>query len=158
MKDLITLKRIELLHPSITGEVYKMYDKICDSLDSNTFCRFTHTLRTIDEQNRLYAKGRTIRGQIVTNARGGQSYHNYGLAIDIVLISEGKATWDRKKDFDQDGQADFMEVVKIFKEHGWEWGGDFKSFKDFPHFQKTFGYTTSQLFALPKIKNTYPIL
>jgi peptidoglycan L-alanyl-D-glutamate endopeptidase CwlK len=154
MTDQITLKRIELLHPSLKDEAIQIYSEICETLSNGVMCRFTHTLRTIKEQNDLYAKGRTIKGQIVTNAKGGQSFHNYGLAIDIVLIIDGKATWDRGKDFDRDGQPDFMEVVKIFKKYGWEWGGDWH-FKDYPHFQKSFGLTIKQLNNKEKIGN-YP--
>lgn len=156
--DKITLDRIELLHPKLRDEVKKMYAEITQALSNGVICRFTHTLRTIKEQNDLYAKGRTIKGQIVTNAKGGQSFHNYGLAIDIVLIVNGKATWERGQDFDKDGQPDFMEVVKIFKKYGWEWGGDWVTFKDYPHFQKTFGYTTKQLLTKIPQGEIYPIL
>jgi peptidoglycan L-alanyl-D-glutamate endopeptidase CwlK len=48
-----------------------------------------------------------------------------------------------------------MECVAIFKKYGWEWGGDWKKFKDAPHFQKTFGYTTTQLKKIPLV-NGYP--
>jgi peptidoglycan L-alanyl-D-glutamate endopeptidase CwlK len=68
---------------------------------------------------------------------------------------DGKATWERGTDFDKDGQPDFMEVVKIFKKYGWEWGGNWH-FKDYPHFQKSFDYSCKQLSALPKINNLYP--
>jgi peptidoglycan L-alanyl-D-glutamate endopeptidase CwlK len=155
MIDEITIKRIELLHPKIKDEAIQIYSEICETLSNGVMCRFSHTLRTIEEQNDLYAKGRTIKGQIVTNAKGGQSFHNYGLAIDIVLIIDGKATWDRGTDFDRDGQSDFMEVVKIFKKYGWFWGGDFRTFKDYPHFEKTFGLTIKQLNNKEKIGN-YP--
>jgi peptidoglycan L-alanyl-D-glutamate endopeptidase CwlK len=49
-----------------------------------------------------------------------------------------------------------MEVVAIFKKYGYAWGGDWR-FKDSPHFEKTFGYSTTQLKALPKDKNGYVI-
>ena len=111
----------------------------------------TCTHRTEAEQLELYAQGRTKPGKIVTNAKGGQSYHNYGLAIDIVLLvdrdkngSFETASWDAKTDFDGDGKADWIEVVAIFKRHGWEWGGDWR-FVDQPHFQKTFGFSIVQL-------------
>ena len=154
MIDKITLDRIELLHPKLKEEAKLIYSEIAKSLSNGVMCRFSHTLRTFEEQNELYAKGRSVKGQIVTNAKGGQSYHNWGMACDIVLIVEGKATWERGKDFDRDGQPDFMEVVKIFKKYGWEWGGDWH-FKDYPHFQKTFGLTIKQLFNKEKIGN-YP--
>ena len=117
-------------------------------------CRFAYTLRTCAEQDGLYAQGRSKPGSIVTNAKGGQSYHNYGLAIDIVLLvdkdkngSFETASWDLKTDFDGDGKSDWMEVVSIFKRYGYEWGGDWK-FVDAPHFQKTLGRSIHELQAL----------
>ena len=73
----------------------------------------------------------------VTNAKGGQSIHNYGFAVDMVLIIDGKiASWDIKKDWDNDKISDWDECVKIFAKHGWTWGGSWVKFKDFPHFEK----------------------
>ena len=147
MKDNITLERIKLIHPKLREEVAEIYDEICEALSGSAMCRFSHTLRTFAEQNVLYAQGRTKPGKIVTNAKGGLSYHNYGMAIDIVLIANGAASWDSGKDFDADGKADWMEVVSIFKQFGWEAGIDWK-FRDAPHFQKSLGYSVRQLVAM----------
>lgn len=144
--DKATIDRIQLLHPKLRDEATQIYHEICDALKGKAMCRFAYTLRTFAEQDALY----NAKPQ-VTKAKGGQSYHNYGLAIDIVLITDKDgngsfetASWDMKTDFDGDGQADWMEVVAIFKRHGWEWGGDWKFF-DGPHFQKTLGYSIAQL-------------
>jgi peptidoglycan L-alanyl-D-glutamate endopeptidase CwlK len=68
--------------------------------------------------------------------------------VDICLIIDGKtASWDFKKDFDLDGIADWMEIVRIFKKYGWEWGGDWRKFPDAPHFQKTFGLSIADLIS-----------
>jgi len=143
MKDQVTLDRIKLIHPKLRDEVYEIYDEICEALKGRAFCRFSYTLRTFAEQDILFKKVPKV-----TNAKGGMSYHNYGLAIDIVLIVDGKsASWEIKKDFDGDGKADWMEVVAIFKSFGWEWGGDWRFF-DAPHFQKTLGYSVRQLLSL----------
>jgi peptidoglycan L-alanyl-D-glutamate endopeptidase CwlK len=147
MKDNITLERIKLLHPKLREEVANIYNEISEALTSSAFCRFSYTLRTFAEQDALYSQGRGKSGSIVTNAKGGLSYHNYGLALDIVIINGKEAYWDEKKDFDGDGLSDWKEIVKIFKEHGWEWGGDWK-FSDTPHFQKTFGKNIRELLAL----------
>lgn len=158
MKDAITIRRIDQLHPKLRVNTQTMYDEICAALTGRAVCRFAYTLRTDKEQDDLFAIGRTKPGKRVTNARGGQSYHNYGLAFDIVLIINGKtASWDTLRDFDGDRVSDWMEVVRIAKSYGWEWGGDFKTFKDQPHFQKTFGKTTAQLKAL-RGSNIYPAL
>jgi len=160
--DKITLQRIQLLHPAVREEVSKMYEEMCEALSGRAIVRFAYTLRTIEEQNELYALGRTKInpdgktskkpfGNIVTNAKGGQSFHNYGLAFDIVLLVDKdnngtfeSASWETNVDFDGDGKADWQEVVQIAKSYGWTWGGDWK-FTDKPHFEKTFGYSVKQL-------------
>lgn len=161
--DQITVQRITKLHPKLRREVTQIYTEITKALSGSAICRFAYTLRTNQEQDALYAQGRTKPGKIVTNAKGGQSYHNYGLALDIVLLKDtdgngtfDKASWETNVDFDGDGVADWIEVVKIFKLYGWEWGGDWR-FQDKPHFQKTLGYSIKQLQVMPKIPNTlYP--
>lgn len=164
MTDQITMERIRILHPKIRQEVDNIYvNKVSPALASNVFCRFPYTLRTFTEQNDLYAQGRTKlfdrsgnRLGKVTNCKGGQSFHNFGLAFDIVLINGNSASWDVVKDFDKDGQSDWMEVVNIFKGEGYEWGGDFASFKDRPHLQKTFGYSWQELLQKYNNKDFIP--
>lgn len=93
---------------------------------------------------------------IVTNARGGYSYHNYGLAIDFaLLLPDGSSvSWDMSRDGDGDKVADWQEVVQEGKSLGFEWGGDWTSFKDYPHFQFTFGLTLAALRAGQKPTET----
>jgi len=153
MRDEKTVERIWFLHPALRNEALEIYSDIAEALKGKAICRFAYTLRTFAEQNDLYAQGRTKAGKIVTNAKGGESYHNYGLAIDIVLLKDTDgngsfetASWETNVDFDGDGVADWQEVVKIFKSYGFEWGGDWK-FSDKPHFQKTLGCSIKQLQA-----------
>lgn len=150
--DKLSLERINTLHPKLRAEAAAIYTEANNKL-GKTRLRFSHTFRSIQEQNELYAKGRTKKGPIVTNAKGGQSYHNYGLAVDIVLLldkdnngSFETASWDYNTDWDKDGTADWLEVVKVFQKYGWQWGF-WKNGKhwDKPHFQKTFGYSIGQL-------------
>ena len=93
MFDKITLDRIELMHPTIREQLKKDYLEINKNLPKGVRLRFTQTLRTIKEQDDLYAQGRTKKGKIVTNAKGGQSIHNYGLACfsddTKILTKEG---------------------------------------------------------------------
>lgn len=119
--------------------VEKAYDRGIEVL-------ITDAYRSIAEQNKKYAQGRTTAGKIVTNAKGGSSYHNYGLAFDFCLVDgDGLPYWIVNDKW--------MEVVKIAKELGFEWGGDWTSFKDYPHFQITGGKSCVQLMngALPFI-------
>lgn len=144
--DTITLERIKLLHPAVREEAGRIYADICAAMPAGVVCRFTHTLRTNAEQDALYAIGRTKPGKIVTNAKGGSSYHNYGLAIDFVLLVNGQVSWAVDKNW--------MAVIAIFESYGWESGHRWK-FKDSPHVQKTFGKTIAQLAAT---KQQYPSL
>ncbi len=98
--------------------------------------RVTQGYRSIEEQNALYEQGRTTPGNIVTNARGGQSYHNYGLAFDVVVMENGEAKWDKPVT-----QA----IADIAADHGFEWGGSWSTFQDRPHFQNTFDQSLSDL-------------
>lgn len=158
--DLITLDRIKLMHPKLRKEVLEAYAHVNNKLlGKGVRLRFAYTLRTFKEQDDIYAQGRTRlfdssgkRLGKVTNAKGGQSIHNYGLAFDIVILLDKDkngtfeaASWDTKADSDKDGMSDWMEVVNYFKSIGWVWGGDWKSFPDAPHFEKTFGHTWRSL-------------
>ena len=142
MVDKSSLERIEKLHPFIKDEVKKLVDTINTSILTGTAkVRIAQGLRTFAEQDILYKQRPKV-----TNAKGGDSIHNYGLAVDIVLVIDGKtASWDVKKDFDKDAQSDWMEVVQVFKKAGYSWGGDWRTFKDMPHFEKTKGLTLQQI-------------
>lgn len=98
-------------------------------------------LRTYAQQDALYAQGRTKPGNVVTNARGGYSNHNFGLAVDYFLTTnDGKsAVWVVNKEW--------RRVAEIAKSLGFTWGGDWKSFVDNPHLEMTGGLTTAQLRA-----------
>ncbi len=98
------------------------------------------SFRTKEEQDALYAKGRTAPGNIVTNAKGSSysSHHQWGTAFDIYR-SDGKGVYT-------DGDGFFEKVGKIGKSIGLEWGGDWKSPVDKPHFQlPDWGSTTTKL-------------
>jgi len=140
--DQISFERIKTAHPKIKDELGALYITANNKLGKYVRLRFSHVYRSPKEQDILFSKKPKV-----TNARGWQSIHNYGLAFDIVLLIDKDkngtfetATWDTLKDFDFDGTADWMEVVKVFKDAGWEWGGDWKKFPDAPHFQKAFGF------------------
>lgn len=92
--------------------------------------------RTYAEQNALYAKGRTAPGPKVTNARGGYSNHNFGVAFDIGLFKAGKYLEESPL---------YAECGKIGEACGLEWGGRWKRFADEPHYQLKTGLTLAQM-------------
>lgn len=90
----------------------------------------TQGLRTWEQQEALFAQGRTAPGRIVTNARGGQSYHNFGLAFDVVVLNgEGRMVWDP-------AHPGWRMAAETGKRLGLAWGGDWRSFRDLPHFER----------------------
>lgn len=104
----------------------------------------TSTYRDNASQDALYAQGRTTPGKIVTNAKAGQSWHNYRCAVDVVPIVAGKPRWDVKDEV-------WQQVGALGKAAGLEWAGDWKKFKEYPHFQYTGGLTLAQLQSGAKI-------
>ena len=124
--DKYTNERIKKLDPRIRCIVKTIINRAEKELGLQV--RVSQGLRTIEEQNALYAKGPSV-----TKAKGGQSYHNYGLAFDMVLIINKKAYWR---------ENEFRKVAEIAREYNGEWGGNWSSkSKDFPHIQFTFGKT-----------------
>ena len=96
----------------------------------------TSTYRDHAAQNALYAQGRTAPGRKVTNAKGGQSFHNYRVAYDVVPLRSGKPVWGTTGE-----DAVLWEKVGALGEMwGLEWAGRWTRFREFPHFQFTGGH------------------
>lgn len=90
--------------------------------------------RSWAEQDKLYAKGRTAAGPRVTNARGGSSWHNYGVAFDIGLFEAGRYVTEG---------GPYKKLVKeVGVPVGFEWGGNWRKMPDVPHFQWVARYET----------------
>lgn len=131
------------LHPVVAA---KMKTLVSEAEAQGIRILITDDFRSTAEQDALYRKGRGAPGNVVTNARGGQSYHNYGLAIDFALRTKnGDVIWDLKYDGNGNKRADWLEVVAIAKRLGFAWGGDWKSFPDYPHLQMDFGLSIGEL-------------
>lgn len=168
MRDKISEDRVLKLHPRIRTEVKELIEKAEMQFPPKIAIRIVQGYRSIQEQNDLYAIGRTKQGKKVTNAKGGSSFHNYGLAIDFALLydKDGNGTWetlswDQVKDLDGDKIPDWKEVVKIFEAAGYEWGGRWATIVDAPHLQKTFGFKWQDLLARHEVgqeKSGYVII
>lgn len=133
---MITSRKISDLHPEV-ATLCNLFIEHCH--DEGIDVIITSTFRDIEAQNALYAQGRTAFGSRVTNAKGGESFHNYGLAFDFVPIVHGKAVWN--------DLALFTRCGKIGKECGLDWAGDWDSFKEMAHLQYTNGLTIEDLKA-----------
>lgn len=104
--------------------------------------RVVSTYRDNERQAQLYAQGRTTPGAIVTNAKAGQSWHNYRCAADIVPEFDGVISWDHNW---------FETLGPIAEECGLTWGGRWH-IVDLDHFQYTGGLTLADLQAGKKIE------
>jgi peptidoglycan LD-endopeptidase CwlK len=82
--------------------------------------------RTYSEQDTLYAQGRTKPGPKVTNAKGGYSNHNFGIAFDIGVFSGNSYLPDSPK---------YKAVGVLGMDLGLDWGGNWTTIVDQPHFQ-----------------------
>ncbi len=124
-------RRIEDLHPAFQPLVRAFLDAC---LNAGHDVIITCGYRSFREQDELYAQGRTKPGKRVTNARAGQSWHNYGLAIDVVPLRQGKPDW----------QGPWDALGAIGERLGMTWGGHFKRLVDRPHFEWHPGLTLSR--------------
>jgi peptidoglycan L-alanyl-D-glutamate endopeptidase CwlK len=95
--------------------------------------------RTYAEQDELFAHGRTKPGPRVTNARGGESNHNFGIAWDVGIFDSGKylmgATKEEEQAYIDLGKHILASVADL------EWGGNWQDFVDRPHYQLVMGQT-----------------
>lgn len=123
-------KDIKDLHPIVYKKAQEFLEA-CRVRGLNVI--ITSTYRSIEEQNALYAQGRTKPGNVVTNAKGGQSFHNWKVALDFAPVVNGVIPWNDK--------ALFMKIGEIGEKCGFEWGGRWTTFLDLPHLQITLGYT-----------------
>lgn len=118
-------ERLDKLQPEVRERARAAFDR--GQQQGLQIC-IVSGLRTYPEQEALYAQGRTAPGNVVTNAKPGYSHHNFGLAFDFAVLKEGRPLWDQN-------HPHWNEFVRIAKEEGFAWGGDWSSFKDYPHLE-----------------------
>lgn len=104
--------------------------------------------RTYAEQNALYAQGRTKPGPIVTNARGGQSNHNFRIAWDVGIFQGNRYLGSHPL---------YAQLGPVGEALGLEWGGRWKKLRDTPHYQAATGLTTAELRAYVAAGRTIPV-
>jgi len=134
---MISSRNLSDLHPYVQ-ELAHQHILLCyeHEIDLLVYC----TYRDAEDQNRLYAQGRTAPGPIVTNARGGDSMHNWRLAYDCVALVGGKPQWS------DDSMLDTVGVLGEMA--GLEWAGRWKGrLREKVHFQYTGGLTVADLKA-----------
>lgn len=140
--DSRTKKNIESLHPraQVWARAHLQAIEASGKLPAGYSVRIISGNRTWAEQDALYAQGRTKPGNVVTNARGGQSNHNFGIAWDIGIF-------DAKGNYLGNSPL-YADIAPIGAELGLDCGAYWKSFKDLPHYGVKTGLSTSDLRAI----------
>jgi peptidoglycan L-alanyl-D-glutamate endopeptidase CwlK len=146
-------RKMDDLHESIRDKA-RVFLRQCN--EEGMVIVITCTLRSMEEQTALYAQGREdiakvnalrqlagmpplgTENRIVTHARPGYSLHNFGLAFDVVPLDAGKPIWDSSHPV-------WHRIGKTGKEAGLEWAGDWKRFKEYPHFQYSSGLSLAEI-------------
>lgn len=134
---MINSRDLKDLHPKVQAMAYTFVAK-CKANGIDVL--ITSTYRDLESQQALYDQGRSLaskaRGEkIVTNAKAGQSFHNWRVAFDFVPIVCGKACWNDTSVFERCGV--------IAESLGLEWAGRWKTFKELAHCQYTGGLSIS---------------
>lgn len=134
---MINSRSLDELLPMVRTRVDKFLE-LCDEHGIDLLV--TSTYRDNYSQEELYAQGRTRPGKVVTNAKPGESWHNYRCAIDVVPLVNGKPNWD--------GSDPIWETIgELGEKAGLEWAGRWRTFKELAHFQYTGGLTLADLKA-----------
>jgi peptidoglycan L-alanyl-D-glutamate endopeptidase CwlK len=123
--DAISTTRLAEVHPVLAAKIYQMADLLAK--ESITI-RVVQGLRSWQEQQALYDQGRTQAGKIVTNAPPGHSWHQYGLAVDLVPLSGMGPDWNAQHPV-------WQRLVETGTSLGLQSGAQWRSFPDYPHFQ-----------------------
>lgn len=141
-----TVRRLTKVHPLLRRKAEAVIGQLAAE---GLTVEVVSGLRTADEQNALYAQGRTKPGPKVTYAKAWQSNHNYGLAIDLCPFVDGKPDWNAPR-------ATWKRIGEAAERQGLEWGGRWAKFRDMPHVQLP-GLSVAQCFALSGGANLQPV-
>ncbi|MBF0326263.1 MAG: M15 family metallopeptidase [Alphaproteobacteria bacterium] len=160
------MRGTEKLHPEVRRRAEKLVQLAMERFKLEV--QITETLRTAEEQAALFAQSRKPLDEVnalrkkagmapideagnrhaVTWApTASDSFHGYGLAFDIVVKSGRQVDWSNGCDWNQDGVSDWAQVGGLAAECGLEWGGNWTSKPDLPHYQAPQGWTIASLKA-----------
>src|SRR5208337_955731 len=133
--DSISESRLQLVCPTLSDKIQQLAAML---EDEGIVFRVTQGLRSWNDQDKLYQQGRTTPGKIVTNAPAGTSWHNFGLAVDIVPMDQDppQPDWDTSHPV-------WQRLIAVGESLGLYSGSEFAHIKDEPHFQLTGSFPVS---------------
>jgi len=132
---MINSRSLDELLP-VAKERVEQFLQLCKESDIDLLV--TSTYRDHESQQALYEQGRTTAGKVVTNAKAGDSWHNWRCAVDVVPLINGKPNWDGSDPV-------WTKIGELGEQAGLEWAGRWKTFKELAHFQYTGGLTLTDL-------------
>lgn len=131
--DALSESRLSEVHPRLAERVRQMAELL---QAENITIRVVQSLRSWDNQQALYDEGRDANGtiidrsKVVTNAKPGHSYHNFGLAVDVAPFDAGIPDWNAN-------HPAWKRIVAVGQSVGLISGSTWRAFPDWPHFQMT---------------------
>lgn len=159
--DKRSLKNIDTLQPKIQRQ---MYDFVLEAKQIAKEFGVEYVAisgnRTYAEQRALYNKGRDRKGKIinkskvVTNARPGYSRHNFGLALDFGVFRDGDYLDSSEPKLSAKVHKKVAETLA--DKYNLQWGGNWKTFKDYPHFEYDNGLSLAEMRR--RVKNNQPLV
>jgi peptidoglycan L-alanyl-D-glutamate endopeptidase CwlK len=132
---MINSRSLDELLP-VAKERVEQFLRLCKENDIDLLV--TSTYRDHESQQALYEQGRTTAGKVVTNAKAGDSWHNWRCAVDVVPLINGKPNWDGSDPV-------WTKIGELGEQAGLEWAGRWRTFKELAHFQYTGGLTLTDL-------------
>ena len=138
-----TLEKLKGLYPDFGSKVVSAWNRFHKAHGLRS--RMTDGHRSFASQDLLYEMGRKTRGRIVTHSKGGESFHNYGLACDVAFRG-----MDPYLQCNPNSGALWKAYGDALNAVGLVWGGNFKSLKDNPHAECSYGFSTKDLFEIHK--------
>jgi peptidoglycan L-alanyl-D-glutamate endopeptidase CwlK len=132
---MINSRSLDELTPPAKERV-EQFLRLCKENDIDLLV--TSTYRDHESQTALYEQGRTTAGKVVTNAKAGDSWHNWRCAVDVVPLINGKPNWDGSDPV-------WTKIGELGEQAGLEWAGRWRTFKELAHFQYTGGLTLTDL-------------
>lgn len=145
MRDPQSIPLIAQLHPKVRAD-FQAFIEECEQQFDLTI-RIVSAYRSMEEQEKIYAQGRTAPGEVVTKAIPGSSYHQYGLAADIVPLS---VSGGLNYNYDQ------SKWLNIASQWNITWGGSWTGFKDLDHWEEKCGHNWRDLLDLYSQKRFIP--
>jgi peptidoglycan L-alanyl-D-glutamate endopeptidase CwlK len=148
MRDAQSIKMLEELHPKVRPD-FQAFIEECEQQYDITL-RIMSAYRDMSAQAKIYAVGRTVKGEnvtdakpfgdVISDAKPGSSWHNFGMAVDLgIVLVNGSISYN----------FNYMKFANIGQQWGITWGGNFpNSFKDPDHFEEQAGQTLHGLLAL----------